>query len=125
MELREPYSDICVCGAYSLCYTGETNNLIKQPCAKLGFPGGASGKEPACQCRRHKRHGLDPWVGKIPWRRKWQPIPVFLPEESHGQRNLAGYSPQSLKELTEAYVLLIHFAAQLKVKQHCKAAIPQ
>ena len=37
------------------------------------FPGGASGQEPACHCRRHKRHGFDPWVGKIPCRRKWQP----------------------------------------------------
>ena len=40
-----------------------------------------------------KRPGLDPWVGKIPWSRKWQPTPVFLPGESHGQRSLAGYSP--------------------------------
>ena len=38
-----------------------------------GFPGGASGKEPACRCRRHKRHRFDPWVGKIPWRRAQQP----------------------------------------------------
>ena len=41
----------------------------------LGFPGGSAGKEPAGQC------GFDPWVGKIPWRRKWQPTPVFLPGE--------------------------------------------
>ena len=58
------------------------------------FPtSGTSGKEPACQCRRHKRHGFDPWVGKIPCRRAWQPTPVFLPGESHGQRSLEGYSP--------------------------------
>jgi len=56
------------------------------------FPGGASGKESACQCRRHKRHRFDPWVGKIPWRRAWELTPVFLPGESHGQRNLVGYS---------------------------------
>ena len=43
--------------------------------------------------RRSKRLGFDPWVGKIPWRRKWQPTPIFLPGESHGQRSLAGYSP--------------------------------
>ena len=43
-----------------------------------GLPGGASGKEPTCQSRRGKRHGFDPWVGKILWRRKWQPTPVFL-----------------------------------------------
>ena len=39
------------------------------------------------------RHRFNPWVGKIPWRRKGQPTPVFLPEESHGQRSLGGYSP--------------------------------
>ena len=54
--------------------------------------GGSSHKKPAYQCRRHKRHGFNPWVGKIPWRRKWQPTPVFLPGESHGQRSLVGYS---------------------------------
>ena len=64
----------------------------------MGFPGGASGKEPNCQCRKHKRHGFDPWVGKIPGGRKWQPIPVFLPEESHGQRSLEGYGPLGPKE---------------------------
>ena len=52
-----------------------------------------SGKESACQCRRCGRHWLNPLVGKIPWRRKWQPTLVFLPEESHGQLSLAGYSP--------------------------------
>ena len=45
----------------------------------LGFPGGSSGKEPTCQCRRHKRCGFDPWVTKISRRRKWQPTPVLLP----------------------------------------------
>ena len=60
---------------------------------ELGFLAGASGKEPSCQCRRHKRHRSDPWVGKIPRRRKQQPTPVFLPGESHGQRSLVGYSP--------------------------------
>ena len=64
----------------------------------LGFPGGASGKEPACQCRRHKRHRFDRWVGKIPWRRARQPTPVFWLGESYGQRSLAGYSPWGLKE---------------------------
>ena len=57
------------------------------------FPGGAHGKEPACQCRRHKRCEFDPWVGKIPWRSTWQPTPEFWPGGSHGQRSLAGYSP--------------------------------
>ena len=49
-----------------------------------------SGKESACQCRRY---GFDPWVGKTPWRKKWQPTPIFLPGKLHGQRALVGYSP--------------------------------
>ena len=60
-----------------------------------GFPDGASGKEPACQCRRLR---FNPWAGKIPWRRAWQPITVLLPGESPGQRSLAGYSPRGHKE---------------------------
>ena len=58
-----------------------------------GFPGGASGKEPAGQCRRCKGLGSDPWVGNIPWKRKWLPTPLFLPGKLHGQRSLVGYSP--------------------------------
>ena len=65
---------------------------------KGSFPGGTSGKEPTCQCRRLKRHRFDPWVGKIPWRMAWKPTPVFLPGESHGQRSLMGYSLQGHKE---------------------------
>ena len=72
--------------------------------SEQGLPGGASSKEPACQCRRLKRHEFSPWVGTIPWRRAWQPTPVSLPGESHCQRNLVGYSPQGSKEsdMTEA-----------------------
>ena len=61
----------------------------------LGFPVGASGKEPACQCRRHKRHGFNPRVRKMSWGRAWQP--VFLPGEFHGQKSLAGNSPQGCR----------------------------
>ena len=56
------------------------------------IPGGSVVKESACQCRRHRRYGFNPWVRKIPWRRKWQPTPVFLPGESSGKRSLGGYS---------------------------------
>ena len=62
-----------------------------------GLPWWLSGKEPACQCRRHR---FSPWVGKIPWRRKWQPTSVFMPRESYGQRSLAGYSPWFRKSWT-------------------------
>ena len=66
------------------------------------FPGGAVAKEPACQRRRRKRCRFNPWVRKIPWRRKWQPTPIFLPGESHGQRSLVGYSPRGCKEYTRS-----------------------
>ena len=56
----------------------------------LSIPDGSVIKVSTCQCRRLE---FDPWVGKILWRRKWKPSPVFLPGESHGQRNLVGYSP--------------------------------
>ena len=62
------------------------------------YPGGTSGKESACQGRRCKGYGLDPWVGKITWRRKWQPTPVFFPGQSHGQRSLVGYGSWGHKE---------------------------
>ena len=65
----------------------------------MGFPGGASSKESTCQCRRHKRHRFNPWVGKIAWSRKWQPTPEFLPGKSHGQRSLAGYIVHGAAEL--------------------------
>ena len=57
----------------------------------LGFPGGNSGKEPACQCRRHKRHRIDPWVGRIPGEGNGNPTPASLPGEFHRQSSLVGY----------------------------------
>ena len=64
----------------------------------VSFPGGASGKEPTCQCRRPKRHRFDLWVRKTLLRRKWQPTLVCLPGEPHGQRSLEGHSPWGCKE---------------------------
>ena len=62
----------------------------------LGLPWGLlwwlSGKEPTYQCKRLKSRGFNPWLRKILWRRAWQPTPVFLAGESHGQRSLEGYS---------------------------------
>ena len=59
----------------------------------LGIADGLVCKESACQSRRHKEPGFDPWVRKIPWRIAWQTTPIFLPIESHGQRSLVGHSP--------------------------------
>ena len=70
---------------------GKKNGKTKQ--IKATTFGGLSAKESACQCRKCKALGLDPWVGKIPQRRKWQPTPGFLLGKSHWQRSLVGYSP--------------------------------
>ena len=64
-----------------------------------------SGKESTCQWRRW---GFDPWVGKIPWKRIWQPTPVFLPGQSHGQGRLAGCSPRGHKESDMTKLLSTH-----------------
>ena len=63
-----------------------------------GFPSDASGKESSCQRTRCKGCRFNPWIGKIPWRRKWQPTPVFLPGEFHAQRSLVGYCPWGCKD---------------------------
>ena len=55
-------------------------------------------KNPPVCVGDEREHRFDPWTGKISWRRKWQPTPVFLPGKSHGQRSLAGYSPWGRKE---------------------------
>ena len=68
-----------------------------------GLPRWYSSKEPVCQCRRHRKGSFDPWVGKIPMKKAWQPTPVFLPGKFHGQRSLVGYSPWDHKgsDMTE------------------------
>ena len=75
-EKRKSVTDFRICFHFSPCHEG--------------FPGGASGKESACQCRRPKRRGLIPGLGRSLG--GGQPTPVFLPGESHGQRSLVGYS---------------------------------
>ena len=62
-----------------------------------------SGKECACQCKRHRKHGFDPLIGKICWKRKWQSTPVFFPGQFHGQRSLVDYSPwgHKVSDMTE------------------------
>ena len=79
---------------------------------KLYFQEGFTGDsvvESTCQCRRC---GFGPWVGKIPWRRTWQPTPVFLLGKSHGRRSLVGYGPRGHKELDTTEQL--HFTSYIK-----------
>ena len=69
----------------------------------------------------HRRCGFDPWVRKIPWRREWQPIPVFLPGESYGHQNLVGYSQWGRKELdmTEQITLIKSAQTHVQLSQWC------
>jgi len=89
--------EILILNLYAL--NKRASKYMRQKLTKLteveihGLPRWRWCKESACQCRRRKRCGFDPWAGKNPWRRAWQPTSVFLPGESHGQRILAGYSP--------------------------------
>ena len=94
------YQNHMTCNQTS-CFMGKRNSYWEFTWLwwAWGFPGGASGKEPTCQCRGHKRRRFDPWVGKIPWRRKQQPIPVFLLGEFHGQGSLVCCSPWGRKDL--------------------------
>ena len=62
-----------------------------------GLPWWLNSKESACKCRSQKRCSFHPWVGKILWGRKWQPAPVYLPGESHGQRSLVDHGLTSVQ----------------------------
>ena len=88
----------------NIVFKVETQQIKTRPTC---FTSGASGKESACQCRMCGEVGFDLWVWKIPWRRKWQPTPVFLPGKSQGQKSLGGYSPRGHKE-SEATEQLTH-----------------
>ena len=66
-----------------------------------GLPWWLSGEESTYQCRKRR---FDPLVKKIPWKRKWQPTPVFLPEKPNGQRSLTGYSPWGRKRVRQNLV---------------------
>ena len=71
-------------------------------------------------CRKPR---FNPWVGKIPWRRAWYPTPMFLPEESHGQRNLVGYSPRGHKELDTTKRLTLTHAYLGMCVEHTKGVM--
>ena len=82
----------------------------------VGLPRWLSGKESTCRCRGCRRHMFNPWIRKIPWRRKWQPTPVFLPGKSYRQRSLVGYSPWGCKELNMTEPLSMHAVGFVEIK---------
>ena len=80
-------------------------NLLISVSFSMDFPGGSDSKAPI----------YNPWVGKIPWRRKWQSTPVLWPGKSHGQRSLVGYSPRGHKESEMTERLHFHFQVSICV----------
>ena len=72
--------------------------FLGMPCSEYWASRGKAIKNPPASAGDKKRIRLNPWVGNIPWSRKWQPTPVFLPGKFHGQRSLLGYSPRDHKE---------------------------
>ena len=91
---------------------------------KDGLPRVFSGKESTNQYRKHKRCGFSPWVRKIPCRRQWQPTPVLLPGEFHGQGSLVGYSPWGHKESDTTERLSTHTHTYLKDVTLKKQSVP-
>ena len=95
--------------------------LLKTCYSHYRLPWWPGSKEFTCQCRRH---GFDPWVRKIPWRRKWQPTLVFLPGKSHGQRSLVSYSPRgwqkSWTQLSDETTIILSMLIFLWCKMHEK-----
>ena len=108
-------------------------SLLSEVVSIIGLPRWFSGQGSASPCRRNR---FDPWVREIPWRRQWQPTPVFLPGKSHGQRSLEGYSPwghervghdlarsclqtQSCSEVRRARISTYEFVCVCSVAQLC------
>ena len=77
--------------------TSSPSLVLALPAPAQGPSRWSSGKECTWQCRRCRRLRFNPWVRKIPWRRKWPPTPVFLPGKSHEQRSLTGCTPRGRK----------------------------
>ena len=96
---------LILCCPFSFC--------LQSFSAFLGFPGGSDGKESACKVGDV---GLNLGLGRFPWRRKWQPPPVFLTRKFHGQRSLEGYSPCGRKELDTTQQLSTHEKIHAKLQ---------
>ena len=100
---------------YQLSHQGSPHTLATFIAVPHLFSGGSEVKASVCNAGDL---GSIPGLGRFPWRRKWQPTPVFLPGESHGWRSLVGYSPWGCKE-SDTTERLYSFSGQGKGKQDC------
>ena len=98
-EHSNPFSSLKIFFIWSTIVLQTLSSLISQYIKKLSFPAGTVRKNLPANAGDTREVGLSPWVRKIPWRRKWQPAPVFLPGKFHGQKKLMDYSLWGHKEL--------------------------
>ena len=110
------------CKRYFIHYVVPLGHLFKYPVILI--PCGISGKEHASQCSR-QRSKFNSQVGKVPWRRAWQPIPVFLPGESHGQRSLECYRSWGCKEVDTTEVTQLAQSYSQNLTLLYSSAVPQ
>ena len=100
--IAERVSGKCMYGLHTFNSLNPSNNLMREVSSYCTYLAGKLRTSLVAQRIKclpaMQKTGFDPWVGKIPWRRKWQPTPVFLRGESHGLKSLAGYSPRDHKE---------------------------
>ena len=109
-----------VCAEVMKDLQNEISMNLGSALSPVALPSWLGGKESACQRRRHRRFRLDPWVGKIPLRRKCQPTALFLPGESHEQRSLEGYGPRGSAK--ESYVRLSNARVHAQPSGVCPSA---
>ena len=110
-----------LCKVLCLNFVSNVNIITKYIIEKFSLfvfysqhwlPGWLSGEESICQCRNLKRCRFNPWVRKIPWKRKWQPASVFLPGKPYGQSSLVDCSPWGHKDLGMTEQLTLSFSLQ-------------
>ena len=89
------------------------------------FPHGSGGKEPTCQWTRHKRSRFDPWAGKVPWRRAWQPTPVFLPGKSSWTEEPGGLQSIALQRVRHDWSDLAQHSTANAICQNCSSEATQ
>ena len=103
---------------YAIIFSQVERNVFLSMIVLSSFPNHSTSvkkkKKFFLQCRRYGRSRFDSWVGKIPWRWKWHPTPVFLSGKSHGQRSLAGCSPKGCKDLNTTVPIGMLYISMIK-----------
>ena len=117
---EKPHICLYMCLYSCRCKRRCVPKVIYSCGGRCGFPCWFNGKEPTYQGRRHRFH---PWLGKIPWGKKWQPTPVFLPGKSHGWRSLAGYRPWGHRLQSMGSYANVHVSISFYLPSHVNGGV--